>query len=82
MAKQSCLSGVSASGTGLMRKLEKDVTITYSPVAAESKINTTFDDLVAYRKRSAADDSTPSTGSSYSACISMTRSRLIAVFMQ
>ncbi|CAD6564732.1 MAG: hypothetical protein TREMPRED_000259 [Tremellales sp. Tagirdzhanova-0007] len=40
---------------------KKDVTITYSPVAAESKINTTFDDLVEYRKRSAADGSTPST---------------------
>ncbi|KAK4688154.1 hypothetical protein P7C73_g1958, partial [Tremellales sp. Uapishka_1] len=28
-----------------------DVAITYSPVAAQSKISTTFDDLVEYRKR-------------------------------
>jgi hypothetical protein len=39
-----------------------DVTITYKPVAPESKINTTFDDLVEYRKQSAADSSAPSTG--------------------
>ncbi|OCF40372.1 hypothetical protein I317_05807 [Kwoniella heveanensis CBS 569] len=38
-----------------------DVSITYTPVADQSKINTTFDDLVEYRKVSAADDSKPST---------------------
>lgn len=42
-----------------------DVSITYSPVAAESKINTTFDDVVEYRKRSAAEGSRPSTGQSF-----------------
>ncbi|WWD17267.1 hypothetical protein CI109_101705 [Kwoniella shandongensis] len=44
-----------------MWKDKKDVTISYIPVAEQSKINTTFDDLVEYRKRSAAEGSKPST---------------------
>ncbi|KAK8864435.1 hypothetical protein IAR55_001684 [Kwoniella newhampshirensis] len=44
-----------------MWKDKKDVTITYTPVADQSKINTTFDDIVEYRKRSAAEGSKPST---------------------
>ncbi|WVQ99434.1 hypothetical protein IAU59_006569 [Kwoniella sp. CBS 9459] len=44
-----------------MWKDKKDVSITYTPVADQSKINTTFDDLVEYSKLSAADDSKTST---------------------
>ncbi|WVF71492.1 hypothetical protein IAT40_006298 [Kwoniella sp. CBS 6097] len=44
-----------------MWKNKKDVSITYTPVADQTKINTTFDDLVEYRKMSAANDSKTST---------------------
>nr|ODN97581.1 hypothetical protein L204_02999 [Cryptococcus depauperatus CBS 7855] len=43
-------------------KEKKDVTITYTPVAGQSKIDTTFDDLVEYRSKSADSNSKPSTG--------------------
>lgn len=42
--------------------ISPDVAITYTPVAAETQIMTTFDDLVEYRKSSAAEGSKMSTG--------------------
>ena len=47
-------------------ELVVDVAITYKPVAAQSAVNTTFDDLVEYRKLAAADNSAPSTSQSSS----------------
>ncbi|WVN88356.1 uncharacterized protein L203_103562 [Cryptococcus depauperatus CBS 7841] len=44
-----------------MWKEKKDVTIIYTPVAGQSKIDTTFDDLVEYRSKSADSNSKPST---------------------
>ncbi|ORY33978.1 hypothetical protein BCR39DRAFT_518005 [Naematelia encephala] len=44
-----------------MWKDKKDVVITYDPVAAETRIDTTFDSTVEYRKTSAAANSKPST---------------------
>jgi hypothetical protein len=40
----------------------QDIEIAYEPVAAESKINTTFNSVVEYHKQTAAEGSKPSTG--------------------
>ncbi|ORX36624.1 hypothetical protein BD324DRAFT_626599 [Kockovaella imperatae] len=44
-----------------MWKDKRDVVIEYEPVASGSKINTTFQSVVKYHKKTAGEDSSPST---------------------